>query len=159
MATAFENTVTQLNTQAEAAISNGKAAMEQVTAKSKEAVEASLKSMDELTEMTRANVDALMVSAKAATTGIEQLMAHLTEASKKSFEGTTAMMKTLATAKTPNDLMQLQSDFAKTQFDEAVAQYSKMTEMMVKLAGEVMEPVQNQVAIATDKLKSAWTVK
>lgn len=159
MATAFENTVTQLNSQAEAAISNGKAAMEQVTAKSKEAVEASLKSMDELTEMTRANVDALMVSAKAATTGIEQLMAHLTEASKKSFEGTTAMMKTLATAKTPNDLMQLQSDFAKTQFDEAVAQYSKMTEMMVKLAGEVMEPVQNQVAIATDKLKSAWTVK
>jgi hypothetical protein len=34
-----------------------------------------------------------------------------------------------------------------------------MTEMMVKLAGEVMEPMQNQMAVATDKLKSAWTVK
>ena len=166
MATAFESTqdtvrsaVTQLSTQAEAALSNGKAAMEQVTAKSKEAVEASMKSMDEMGEMTRANVDALMVSAKAATTGVEQLMAHLTEASKKSFEDTSAMVKTLASAKTPNDLMQLQSDFAKTQFDEAVAQYSKMTEMMVKLAGEVMEPMQNQMAVATDKLKSAWTAK
>ena len=166
MATAFETTqdtvrsaVTQLNTQAETALSNGKAAMEQVTAKSKEAVEASLKSMDEMTEMTRANVDALMISAKAATTGVEQLMAHLTEASKKSFEETSAMVKTLASAKTPNDLMQLQSEFAKTQFDEAVAQYSKMTEMMVKLAGEVMEPMQNQMALATDKLKSVWTAK
>lgn len=166
MATAFETTqdtvrsaVTQLNTQAEAALSNGKAAMEQVTAKSKEAVEASLKSMDEMTEMTRANVDALMTSAKAATAGVEQLMAHMTEASKKSFEETSAMVKTLASAKTPNDLMQLQSEFAKTQFDEAVAQYSKMTEMMVKLAGEVMEPMQNQMAITTDKLKSVWTAK
>jgi phasin family protein len=166
MATAFETTqdavrttVSQLSTQAETAMSNGKAAMEQVAAKSKEAVEASMKSMDEMTEVTRTSVDALMTSAKAATAGIEQLMAHLTEASKKSFEGTTAMMKTMATAKTPNDLMQLQSEFAKTQFDEAVAQYSKMTEMMVKLAGEVMEPMQNQMAVATDKLKSAWTVK
>jgi phasin family protein len=166
MATKFEstqdavrNSVSQLSSQAEAAMSNGKAAMEQVTAKSKEAVEASMKSMDEMTEVTRANVDALMVSAKAATAGVEQLMAHLTEASKKSFEETSAMVKTLTSAKTPNDLMQLQSDFAKTQFDEAVAQYSKMTEMMVKLAGEVMEPMQNQMAIATDKLKAAWTAK
>ena len=156
---AVRNTASKLNAQAETALNNGKAAMEQVTAKSKEAVEAGMKSMDEMAEMTRANVDALMVSAKAATAGVEQVMAHLTEASKKSFEGTSAMVKTLAAAKTPNELMQLQSDFAKTQFDEAVAQYSKMTEMMVKLAGEVMEPVQNQMALATDKLKSAWTVK
>ena len=166
MAAAFEttqdavrSTVSQLNTQAEAAINNGKAAMEQVTAKSKEAVEASMKSMEDLTEMTRANVNALIASAKAATAGVEQVMTQLTEASKKSFEDTSAMVKTLATAKTPNELMQLQSDFAKTQFDEAVSQYSKLTEMMIKLAGEVMEPVQNQVAISTDKLKSAWTAK
>lgn len=166
MATAFEttqdavrSTVNQFNAQAEAAINNGKAAMEQVTAKSKEAVEASMKSLDELTEMSRAHVEALIASAKAATAGVEQVIAHVTEVSKKSFEDTNAMVKSLAAAKTPNELMQLQSDFAKAQFDEAVAQYSKMTEMMVKLAGEVMEPVQNQVALATDKLKSAWTAK
>ena len=124
-----------------------------------DAVEASMKSMEDLTEMTRANVDALIASAKAATAGVEQVVTHLTEVSKKSFEDTTAMVKTLASAKTPNELMQLQSDFAKTQFDNAVAEYSKLTEMMIKLAGEVMEPVQNQVAVATDKLKSAWKAK
>ena len=116
-----------------------------------------MKSLDELSDMTRANVDALIASARAATTGVEQVMTHLTEVSKKSFEDTQAMVKTLTAAKTPNELMQLQSDYAKAQFDEAVAQYSKLTEMMVKLAGDVMEPVQNQVALATDKLKAAWT--
>lgn len=166
MATAFETTketvratAGKLNTQAEAAINSGKAAMEQVAAKSKEAVEAGMKSMDEMASMHRGNIDALIASAKAATTGVEQVMTHLTEASKKSFEDTTAMVKTLTAAKSPTELMQLQSDFAKTQFDEAVAQYSKMTEMMIKLAGEVMEPVQNRVAVATDKLKAAWAAK
>lgn len=166
MATAFETTqdtvrttVNQINTQAETAINNGKAAMEQVAAKSKEAVEASMKSLDDLSEMTRANVEALVASARAATAGVEQVMTHLTETSKKSFEDTSAMVKTLVAAKSPNELMQLQSDFAKAQFDTAVAEYSKLTEMMVKLAGEVMEPVQNQVALATDRMKAVWTVK
>lgn len=166
MATAFETTteavrttVNTLNAQTEAAVNNSKAAMEQVAAKSKEAVEASMKSLDELTEMSRANVDALIASAKAATAGVEQVMNHLTEVSKKSIEETTAMVKGMAAAKTPNDLMQMQTEFAKAQFDEAVAQYSKLSEMMIKLAGEVMEPVQNQVALATDKLKATWTAK
>lgn len=164
MATAFEtaqetvrNSVNKLNAQAETAISNGKAAMEQVTAKSKEAVEAGMKTLDELTELNRGHVEALIASAKAATAGVEQVVSHLTEVSKKSFEDTQTMVKTLAAAKSPNEFMQLQSDYAKAQFDEAVAQYSKLTEMMVKLAGEVMEPVQNQIAVTADKLKSAIT--
>jgi phasin family protein len=166
MATAFETTteavrttVETINAQTETAINNGKAAMEQVAAKSKEAVEASMKSLDELNDMARANIDALIASARVATTGVEQVMNHLTEVSKKSFEDTTAMVKGLTAAKTPNELMQMQSDFAKAQFDSAVAEYSKLTEMMVKLAGDVMEPVQNQVAVATDKMKAVWTAK
>jgi phasin family protein len=163
MATAFETTgetvraaTATLNAQTETAINSGKAAMEQVAAKSKEAVEASMKSLDEMNDMARANVDALIASARAATAGVEQVVAHLTEVSKKSFEDSTAIMKSLTAAKTPNELLQLQTDFAKTQFDSAVSEYSKLTEMMVKLAGEMMEPMQNQIAVATDKLKSTW---
>lgn len=164
MATAFDTTAeatrtatSTMNAQTESVINSGKAAMEQVAAKSKEAVEASMKSLDEMNDMARANVDALIASARAATAGVEQVVAHLTEVSKKSFEESTAMMKSLAAAKTPNDLMQLQTEYAKAQFDSAVSEYSKLTEMMVKLAGEVMEPVQNQIALATDKMKAAWT--
>jgi hypothetical protein len=29
-----------------------------------------------------------------------------------------------------------------------------MTEMMVKMSGEVMEPVQNRIAVANDKMKT-----
>lgn len=164
MATAFEttqdtvkNTVHQLNTSAEAALTSGKAAMEQVAAKSREAVEQSMKSLDEMTDMARGNVEALMASAKAATAGIEQIASHVAEMSRKTFEESTAAVKAMTAAKTPNELFQVQSDFTKTQFDSAVAEFSKLSEMMVKLAGEVMEPVQNRVALATDKLKASFT--
>jgi len=166
MATAFEttqetvkNTVHQLNAGAESAMASSKAAMEQVAAKSREAVESSMKSIDEMTDMARGNVEAMIASARAASTGIEAIAAHVSEVSRKSFEDASNAAKSLTAAKSPNDLMQLQSDFAKTQFDSAVAEMSKMTEMMMKISGEVMEPMQNRIALATDKMKSILTVK
>jgi phasin family protein len=109
-----------------------------------------------MTDMARGNVEALIAAAKAATTGIEAITTHMTEVSKKSFEDASAVAKAMTSAKTPNELMQVQSDFAKAQFDGAVAEFSKLSEMMVKLAGEVMEPVQNRIAIATDKMKTTF---
>ena len=160
MATAFEtnpekivetikSSVSQLNT-------SGKAAMEQITAKSKEAVENSMKSVDEMTDMARGNVEALLASARAASAGIEAIATHVSAASKKSFEEASAVAQSMTGVKNPNELFQLQSDFAKTQFDQAVSEFSKMTEMLVKMSGEVMEPVQNRVAIATDKIKTKF---
>lgn len=165
MATAFETNpekitetmktnAAQLNAAAETAMTSGKAAMEQIAAKSKEAVEHSMKSLDEMTEMARGNVEALLASARAASAGIESIAAHIGEVSKKSFEEVSVAMKAISSAKTPNEMMQLQSDFAKTQFDSSVAEMSKLTEMMMKLAGEVFEPMQNRIAIATDKVKT-----
>lgn len=168
MATAFETTkdtvadtvkasVSQFNESAEAAMTNGKAAMEQVTAQAKDAVESSMKSLDEMTEVARGNVEALLASARVAAAGFETLAAHLSEVSRKSFESTTSTARAMASVKTPNELFQMQSDFAKAQFDSAVSEFSKLTEMMVKMSGEVMEPVQNRVAITTDKMKAVFT--
>lgn len=159
MATAFETTnetVKHFNESAEAAMSNGKAAMEQVTAKAKDAAEASMKSIEEMTEVAKGNVEALLASARLAAAGFETLAAHISDVSRKSFETTTTAARALTSAKTPTELFQLQSEFAKTQFDSAVAEFSKLTEMLVKMSGEVMEPVQNRVAITTDKIKSAF---
>ena len=140
---------------ATAAYTNGKAALEQVTSKSKETIEAGMKHMDELSAMTKGNVEALLASAKAATAGLESIGHQVADFSRKSFEETTAVARAMTTVKTPNEFMQLQNDFAKKQFDAAVAEMSKMSETLVKLAGEVFEPVQNRVAVATDKMKSA----
>jgi phasin family protein len=157
MATAFENTQETVKTTAEAALHSSKAAMEQMTVKSREAVEQGMKSLDEITDMARGNVEALMASARTAATGIEQIATHIADVSRKSFEEASNAARAMTAAKTPNELMQLQSDYNKGQFDAAVAEFSKLSEMMVKLAGEVMEPMQNRIALATDKMKASFT--
>jgi len=139
---------------ATAAYTNGKAALEQVSAKSKETIEAGMKQMDDMSAMAKGNVEALMASAKAATTGLETIAHQVADFSRKSFEDTTAVARAMTTVKTPNEFMQLQNDFAKAQFDAAVAEMSKLSETLVKLAGEVFEPMQNRIATATDKMKS-----
>jgi phasin family protein len=150
-------TVSQFNESAEAAMSSGKEAMEKITAQAKDAAESSMKSIEEMTDLARGNVEAMLASARVAAAGFETLAAHISDVSRKSFESTTTAARALTSAKSPNEMFQLQSDFAKTQFDVAVSEFSKMTEMMVKLSGEVMEPVQNRLAVATDKMKAAFT--
>ena len=168
MATAFETTndtvtetvkatVSQFNDSAEAAMTSGKEAMEKITAQAKDAAENSMKSIEEMTDLARGNVEAMLASARVAAAGFETVAAHISEVSRKSFESTTTAARAMTSAKTPNEMFQLQNDFAKTQFDVAVSEFSKMTEMMVKLSGEVMEPVQNRMAIATDKMKTVFT--
>ena len=143
-----------MNSTTESAMASGKATFDQVASKSRQAIEHSMKSVDEMAGMARGNVEAMLASSRAAAHGIEAIAREVSEFSRKAFEETTAAARAMTTVKSPNELMQLQNDFAKTQFDAAVAEMSKLSETMVKLMGEVFEPMQARAAVATDKLKS-----
>lgn len=147
----MKNTMTN---QTENAMAQGKATFEQVASKSREAIEHGMKSVDEMAGMARGNVEAMLASSRAAANGIEAIAREVADFSRKSFEETTAAARAMTTVKTPNELMQLQNDFAKTQFDAAVAEMSKLSETMVKLMGEVFEPMQARATVAADKMKS-----
>lgn len=142
--------------QTENAIAQGKASFEQVSAKSREAFEHGIKSIDEAATHARGNVEALLASSRAASQGIESIAREVAEFSRKSFEETTAAARAMTTVKTPNELLQLQNDFAKSQFDASVAELSKLSETFVKLLGEVFEPIQARATIATDKIKDSF---
>jgi len=148
---------TSMASHTENAMASGKATMEQVATKSREALESGMKSVDEMSSMAKGNVEAMLASSKTAAAGIEAIAKQVSDFSRKSFEEVTAAARAMTTVKTPNELMQLQNDFAKTQFDAAVAEMSKLSEAVVKLMGEVFEPMQARATMATDKVKSMMT--
>jgi hypothetical protein len=51
--------------------------------------------------------------------------------------------------------MKLQGDYMRTAFDTLIADSARSTEMMMKMAGEITQPLSNRVAIATEKMKIA----
>ncbi|MEN3745769.1 TIGR01841 family phasin [Sphingomonas sp. HF-S3] len=126
-----------------------------VNERGKVAVEKSTKMIEEANEFAKGNVEAIVESGKIAAKGFETLGQDAADYGRRSFESATAALKSMASAKSPTEFFKLQSDFIRTSFDSYVAEASKNTEAMLKLAGEAAQPLSNRVAVAAEKAKIA----
>jgi phasin family protein len=125
------------------------------TDRSKGAVEKSTQMFEEMNAFGKGNVEAIVESSKIAAKAFETVGQDVADYAKTSFESSAAAFKTLASATSPTEFFKLQSDYARAAFDTMIAQSSRSTEKMLKLAGEIAQPISNRVAIATDKVKTA----
>lgn len=122
--------------------------------KAKAGVEKSTKAMEELSDIAKGNVEALVESGKIAAKGFETLGQEAVDYSRKSFEKATASIKSFSTAKTPTEFFQLQSQFLSSSFDEFTKEAAKSSEAFMKLAGDISQPLTARVTLVTDKVKS-----
>lgn len=126
-----------------------------VTDRAQSAVEKSTKLVEELTELTKGNVEAIVASSKLAAKGVETLGQEAADYGRRSFEEASAALKSFAEVKSPTDFFKLQGDYARSAFDSWVGQSSKASEAVLKLAGEVAEPITSRYAVAAERVKSA----
>lgn len=117
------------------------------------AMDKSARMLEDAAAFNKDNLEALVESSRIAARGFEHLGQGAADYAKRSFESTTQAWKTLASAKSPTEFMKLQSDYARTSFDTLVAETSKSTETMLKLAGEIAQPLSNRFAVAAEKMK------
>lgn len=148
MATTIENVANTTTDKAQAMFAD-------VNDRAKGAMAKSAKAFEDMNAFGKGNVEALVESSKIAAKGIETLGQDAAEFARKSIEEATAAMKTLATVKSPTEFMKLQGDYMRSAFDAMVAETSRSTETMLKLIGEVVQPISNRAAVAADKMKIA----
>lgn len=125
-----------------------------VNERAKAAAERSAKIVEELADLTRGNVEALVASSKIAAKAVETLSQDAAEYSRKSFEDASATFKSFAEVKSATDLFKLQGDFARAAFDSAVAESARFSEALVKLAGDVVEPINSRYTVAAERVKT-----
>ena len=123
--------------------------------RAKAAAEKGSKMFEEMNDFAKGNIEAVVESSKIAAKGFETLGQDAADYGRKSFESASSAMKSLASAKSPTDFFKLQSDYLRSTFDSLVAETSKNTEAMLKLAGDVAQPLSNRVAVAAEKVKVA----
>ena len=126
-----------------------------VREKATEAAEKGKKFAAEATEFNKANLEALVEAGKIAAKGAQDLGKTNLEYAKKNFEEVQAAVKEVTGVKNPTDFVKLQGEWVRKGFDTAVAQGSKNTEALVKLANDMFQPISNRVAVAVSKIKSA----
>ncbi|MFC7535800.1 phasin family protein [Sphingomonas sp. GCM10030256] len=119
-----------------------------------QAIERSRTVAEEMSELARANVEALVETGRIAAAGAQSLGQEAAERAREGFEQAAAQAKTLAEANGPAEFFQLQGEIVRTQFDRFVAENSRMTESLVKLTGEALQPLSNRAAINAEKLNS-----
>lgn len=152
---AIKKEVTRMTDTIKDAAEKGQAYFADFTAKAKAAAEKGAKSFEEMNEFNKGNIEAFVESGKIAAKGFETLGQGYADYARKQFEGTTAAFKSFAAVKSPTELFKLHSDYVRGQFDSFVAESSKNTEALIKLAGDVAKPISNRVALAAEKVKIA----
>jgi phasin family protein len=121
------------------------------SARSEQAVKRSRKAAEDMADLYRRNVDAFVEAGKIAATGAQSIGQDLVAKGRDSMEQTANTVRTFAEAKSPTELLQLQSDFARTAFDRFVEESSAITESVVKLAGEAFQPLSNRASANVER--------
>lgn len=123
-------------------------------ARTQAGMEKSAKLFEDMIAFSKENMEAVVESSKIAAKGAETLGQGAADYAKRSFETATQTLQTLSSVKSPTEFMKLQSDFARSAFDSMVAETSRSTEHMMKLAGEIAQPLSNRFAVAAEKMKT-----
>lgn len=123
--------------------------------RSKSALTKGSKLIEDYADLTKGNLEAVGASTRAAAKGAETIAQNIAEYSRKNFEEATKALKGLTAVKSPTEAFQLQSEFAKNAFESMIAEASRASETVVKIWGDVLEPLSSRAAVATDKVRSA----
>lgn len=129
-------------------------AFSEMSEKAKAGVEKSTKAFEEFSDIAKGNVEAIVESGKIATKGVEALGQGAAEYGRLSFEKASAAMKSLAAAKSPTEFFQLQSELLSSNFDAFAKESAKASEAMLKLAGDVVQPISTRVSVVTEKVRT-----
>ncbi len=108
----------------------------------------------ELADLTRANVEAVVQAGRVASEGARAMTQDAVSSSRQGFEKAADAIRTLAEAKSPTEYLQLQGEFARASFDRMVTEGSKMAESMVKLAGESFQPISTRATANAERFNT-----
>jgi phasin family protein len=112
---------------------------------------------EELAGLQRANIEALFSAGTVAMKNAETLSEEVLAFNKKAFEEGVANAKKLFECKTMQDVVEMQTDLCCAQIETTLAHASKVTDMALKMAGEMVEPMQERVSQAVEKFGKPLT--
>ncbi len=102
----------------------------------RDAAELGLRSVDAVASMAQQNIETMLTVAHGAVQGFEAIMTELVAYSRDSFERTTSAATAMTAVTAPGDLLKMQADFARQQTEAAMAEMTKLSQMMIKTVGE-----------------------
>ena len=121
----------------------------------KDAVEKSLTALNDINAQSKQNLEAVVASVTAATKGAEALGAQAMAYSKKAMEDHVAAAKSLTGAKSVQEVVELQTAYAKSWMECYIAQMNKASETVSASVKESFMPINERVTAFVEKVQAA----
>jgi phasin family protein len=120
----------------------------------KDTVEKSLAGLNDLNALSKKNLEAMVASMTAATKGAEQVGSQAMTYSKRSMEDGVSAAKALATAKSMQEVVELQTAYAKTALETYLAEMNRMSETVATSVKDSLAPLNERVTAVMEKAQS-----
>ena len=121
----------------------------------KDGLEKSTAAFGELGAQSKQNLDAVVASATAAQTGAEALSTPALSYGKTSWETGVAAAQTIAKARSVQELIELQTNYAKSAVEVYLSEVTKMTETLTSSVKDSFKPINERVTASVEKFQAA----
>jgi phasin family protein len=121
----------------------------------KETVEKSLAGLGEMNATSKRNLEAVVESVTAATRGAETLGAQALAFSKKSFEDGVAAAQSLGSAKSVQEVVEIQTNFAKSAMETYLSEVTRWSDTVSASVKDSMKPLNERVTATVERFQSA----
>jgi phasin family protein len=144
----FEKTVEGLKQSAATAT----ASLEQAQVQLKQGYDRAVKTAEQLAKFHQGNLEAMMKASQILATGLQDISKHVAANAQASMEESVSTFRALTTVKSLKEALELQTSFAKSSLEKAMAESSKLTETGMKLAEQASAPLTARVNAAVESL-------
>ena len=120
----------------------------------KDGMEKSLAALNDLNAQSKRNLEAVVESVTAATKGAETLSNEAMSYAKKAVEGQVEQAKVLSGARSVQEVVELQTTYAKSAMEAYIAQMNKAAEIMSNVVKESFRPLNERATALVETMQS-----
>jgi len=114
-----------------------------------------MKTTEEFVAFGQANVEAMVKSGQIWAAGVQELTKQMATCAKESFDESVSTLKAISTAKSVKEAIDLQSNYARTAFEKAMAESNKLTDASIKLTEQTLAPITARMTSAAEAFGKA----
>lgn len=110
------------------------------------------KNYEDMVMFSKSNIEAIVKSNEILSSGVTEINTSIYKLAQTNIEQTVALAQKIMTCTTIAEVVELQSDAAKSQYSKAVEESRKLSEQTIKLAEKASKPIAERVAITVETL-------
>lgn len=152
MTDAAQKGAEQAKKMAEDGVAQARVAVEKTIETANKTASDLMKASEEAVEFGRGNLEAVSKATQLYVTGMQDLSRQTVTMFQAYSEQAIEAAKTLSALKSLKEAADFQASFAKTAFERAMADATKLQEASIKLAETTIEPISARVTLAMEKM-------